>query len=163
MNVELRTREAYDGGRYRRNFMLNDLFDYLTEFGLDPEVYEIRNLYVAPEARHRGTGSDLVKRAIDQNPDSLIVAVVGVSKDEFPQRPSAEESAAVLDGLRRFFSKCGFTSINDRVGLYKLKESYLYIGNDIGKHFYEMLTSVPLTTIKQEDASASRVSVLQQF
>ena len=106
--------------------------DLISIFPHLPQV-EIHSVYVNPEERNKGIGSKLIKELIDMNDDAMIIASAAALKLEYPEEPSDERIAEIVESIRPFYEKNGFIDIN-ALNIYESKIPFLYTENNIGKY-----------------------------
>lgn len=123
------------------SFMVGDAFWVLKEMGIEANILEIDNVYVKPDDRRNGIGSDLVNKEMNGYKDHLILAASAATKQEFPEEPSPETIQNHIDDLHSFWTKLQFEDINTLLVNYESKRAYVFVGNEIGKKFYEHLLS----------------------
>lgn len=113
----------------RDSFMISD---FTSMFPGVPFI-EIVEIYVKKTDRHKGIGSKLIKKVVDDYKNYVILTTPGVSKMEYPIEPSYDSKIDIIESLSYFYNKNGFVDVNDYIGQYEFKRSYIYGESDIGK------------------------------
>lgn len=116
-------------------FDIIDLIDYSEDVNLNNEIKYISKIMLAKSIRNKGIGtkilSDLCKSVGD---DKFLMVTAGALIEEYDVEPTNEEYKVILKKLDKFFTNVGFIDVNNLVGEYECKCTYLY-GNKVALDF----------------------------
>ena len=96
---------------------------------MEPTIREflyILDFRVHVDSRNMGLSTKWLKEFCDSYDDKIILTFSGVSVDEYPTEPTEDEYRDILNRLNKFYTKVGFVSVNDYIGGYEYKESFIY-------------------------------------
>ncbi len=96
---------------------------------VDPTIKEflhITSFRVHKDFRNLGLGHDWLKTFCDAHDDKVIFILSGAHKDEYESEPSVDEYESILSRLDRFYKRVGFVNVNQDIGCYQYKESFIY-------------------------------------
>lgn len=111
-------------------FQVQDLF---TESG-NSNIIEISTLFVEPDCRLSGYGSEVIQKICKNNEDDIILVGAGALSTEYTEEPSTEEYEQLFDNLTIFYNKNNFEDVTQLFGTYdgSTKRTFLYL-NKAGK------------------------------
>ena len=113
-----------------RGFAIWDLCEEIKN--IDPSIKEfvhITSFRVNKDSRNRGLGHDWLKTFCDAYDDKIIFVLSGAHADEYESEPSEDEYKSILNRLDRFYTRVGFINVNQDIGQYQYKESFIYRNN----------------------------------
>ena len=103
---------------------------------------EIVDVFVKPEYRKCGLGSNLIKVVAERYQKDVILVLVGVHSKEYPDIDE-KDIPELLKKIVPFYEKNQFVSVNNIYGSYSESEPMLYTGNPIGKGIATRLQILP--------------------
>lgn len=113
-------------------FDVADLIGYSNDVDMLNDIKYISKIIVPKEKRNNGIGTkSLLELCKSMGEDKFILITAGALMDEYPKEPTTEEYNLILNRLDKFFKNIGFIDVNDRIGCYECKCSYLF-GNKAG-------------------------------
>ena len=137
MNTIRLNQDAYIKFKEKEDVDTNSFWYTDTEFAIkDNPFILIDELFVSKEKRNIGLGTTLLNEVIMKNPNTIILVRSGLLMCEYPEEPTAEEYATVLNRLDDFYTNRGFTNINEYTKSYEHSELYVYTDNKQGKEFF---------------------------
>lgn len=102
------------------------------------DIIVIDFLFIEKENRRKGEGSKELSNIVDMNGNSAIFIIASPTINEFPERPTREESDKFFEIADKFYTKNNFKSINFALK-YDTIVPYVYVGNEIGSEIYNKL------------------------
>ena len=131
--------EEYKKGEKQSSFAVDDLFGILEGLGdANRKIIVINDIYVDKDLRGFGVGRAVLRALCDKFHDRIIILTAGATVKEYPVEPTDDEFEIILERLGRFYEKCGFRDVNQEIGGYDYKKTYLYI-NDASKSILEYI------------------------
>jgi GNAT superfamily N-acetyltransferase len=117
----------------KQGFAIEDLVDWIRKKN-NPiaEILVIDSIIVDSDSRNKGLGSKIIKDFCESYSNYLILVIAGANTDEYKNEPTDEQYSEILERLNRFYTRLGFISVNNRIGCYDYKESFIY-GNKVGR------------------------------
>lgn len=122
------------GDTPRKEFGIQDVGLGMIKARMNNKVLHIREIVVPIEDRQNGKGSKALNDIINQYPDHLIYLASGDIEDE------GKNLNNKLKLLEQFYTKNGFKNVNDKIGQYEFKESFIAL-NEPGKKLINSLYS----------------------
>lgn len=116
-----------------KSFLKDDIITMTN--GNSRSYYEIGNVYVYPEYRHNGLGTEIIKTVANYltsgpDKDSTVVIKAACLIKEYPEKPDDDEINRISSDLAdNFFEPVGFVNINDYCG-FDFGEALVY-GNNV--------------------------------
>ena len=95
-------------------------------------VIEILHIFVLPEYRYKGMGSELIRTINAIYEEHAILALVGASEKEYPNL-DVKDIPKTISNLLLFYEKNHFISVNNIYGSYSMYHPMLYIANHTGR------------------------------
>ncbi len=126
-------------GRDSREFALDDLSEEIKLF--NPNIKEflvIDSFIVHPAFRGKGMGSKVLKDFCESYDDKIIFLLAGANTKEYPEEPPEQELLSILRRLENFYVNIGFINVNEHIGDYQFKTSFIY-ENETSKPLLERL------------------------
>ena len=127
--IKYRFESVYDDDEINksRGFAIWDLCEEIKN--IDPSIKEfvhITSFRVHKDSRNRGLGHDWLKTFCNAYDDKIIFVLSGAHADEYESEPSEDEYKSILNRLDRFYTKVGFINVNQDIGQYQYRESFIY-------------------------------------
>lgn len=120
-------------------FDVEDLFNISNSLSMENDIKYITKLIVPKEHRNKGLGSKaLVDLCKSIGEDTFILITAGALLEEYKEEPTVEEYEVILNRLDKFLIANGFIDVNEHIGCYENKCSYLY-GNKVGLEIVKSL------------------------
>lgn len=120
-------------------FDVEDLINISNSLNMDNDIKYITKLIVPKEHRDKGFGSKaLVDLCKSIGEDTFILITAGALLQEYKEEPTIEEYNSILNRLDKFLTSNGFIGVNEHIGCYENKCSYLY-GNKVGLELVKSL------------------------
>lgn len=108
----------------------------------------VDKLFIAKEYRNYGYGTQLLNEFLriftnTENIDDEYIIIIesGLLIEEYLEEPNDELYNKVLSKLDTFFTKRGFSNINNYTNSYEYKELYIYTESDLGKSVVDKIKS----------------------
>lgn len=122
-------------------FAERDLFNITrNRIGIETDILCIDYFEVQKEHRNKGYGKEFLKNFCKKNKENYILFLMaGFPITEEEQEPSKEELSLKLSKLEKFYTSIGFLNVNEKIGQYEQKISFLYNGG-IGEKIITKLT-----------------------
>jgi len=119
-------------------FAQKDLFRFMREIGMKNDILYIHHFEIEKEHRNKGLGSEFLKLFCEQfKYNFALFLTAGIPVDDEEELTDEEVKARLLR-LERFYTNVGFVNVNEKIGEYESKISFLY-GSGIGENIIKAL------------------------